>query len=125
MAIVCGLRPTARGLRVVQKERKIFRIGFHRTGTTGLALALEQLMCNVMEPRRVHAPNIGNNVLLLAAGLVKEFDSFTNAPSHTANRYLGATSLRGKPTLFLREPSPWLKIGSTYFGADAKTDTTS
>ena len=62
------------------QTQEIFCIGFHKTGTTSLALALEQLGHRVTGPDGVHDPNIADNVLHMAKRLVEKFDALQDNP---------------------------------------------
>lgn len=62
------------------RNEKIFCIGFHKTGTTSLALALSQLGYRVTGANGVWNPNIRNEVYELAFRLVEEFDAFRDNP---------------------------------------------
>jgi hypothetical protein len=44
-------------------KTKVFCVGFHKTGTTSLALALEILDYRVAGPTGINDPNIAKNVL--------------------------------------------------------------
>jgi hypothetical protein len=51
-------------------KEKVFCIGFHKTGTTSLRVALELLGYRVTGPNGVQDPDIGKNVHELAYSLV-------------------------------------------------------
>ncbi len=59
---------------------KVLGIGFHKTGTTSLARALEHLAYRVAGPNGVRDPNIGENVYRMAYALVEEYDAFHDNP---------------------------------------------
>ena len=56
-------------------KTKVFCIGFHKTGTTSMAVALKQLGYKVTGPNGVNDPDIEKNVRSMAYNLVDEFDA--------------------------------------------------
>jgi len=59
---------------------KVFCIGFHKTGTTSLNVALNTLGYRVTGPNGVNDPDIAKNVLRMADDLVKRYDAFQDNP---------------------------------------------
>ena len=99
-------------------SRKIFCIGFHKTGTTSLALALEQLGYRVTGPNGVHDPHIAANVLPMARRLVEAFDAFQDNPWPVIFKHLDHAYPGSKFILTVREPSAWLNSALTHFGSE-------
>jgi hypothetical protein len=60
--------------------RKVFCIGFHKTGTTSLNVALQTLGYQVTGPNGYNDPKIQKRVLALAHSLVKKYDAFQDNP---------------------------------------------
>ena len=100
------------------KGPKIFCIGFHKTGTSSLALALERLGYRVTGPNGVHDPEIARNVLPMVQRLVSEFDAFQDNPWPIVYRHLDQAYPGSKFILTLREPSAWLRSAVNHFGAE-------
>src|SRR4030095_11714834 len=59
---------------------KVFCIGFHKTGTTSLAFALQRLGYRVTGPNGVNDPDIAKNVYAMAYALVERYDAFQDNP---------------------------------------------
>ena len=83
---------------------KVFGIGFHKTGTTSLALALRQLGYSVTGPNGVNDPNISQNARALVRDLVDQFDAFQDNPWPILFRELDEWYPNSKFVLTLREP---------------------
>lgn len=105
--------------RHVRGGSKIFCIGFHKTGTSSLALALERLGYRVTGPNGVLDPNIATNALPMAKRLVEEFDAFQDNPWPIIYKELDAAYPGSRFILTVREPSAWLRSAVTHFGATA------
>ena len=67
---------------------KVFCIGFHKTGTTSLKMALKILGYRVTGPNGRHDKNIGRNVEALARRIVPKFDAFQDNPWPIIYRFL-------------------------------------
>ena len=61
-------------------KTKVFCIGFHKTGTTSLAVALKQLGYRVTGPNATKDPDIATKVHDLADRLSQEYDAFQDNP---------------------------------------------
>ena len=59
---------------------KVFCIGFHKTGTTSLAVALRQLGYRVTGHNGVSDADIAEKVYEMAYGLVEQYDAFQDNP---------------------------------------------
>lgn len=95
---------------------KIFCIGFHKTGTTSLATALEILGYRVTGPNGIHDPNIAQNVLPMAYELVNQFDAFQDNPWPILYKKLDKKYPGSKFILTLRNPESWIKSQVKHFG---------
>ncbi len=97
-------------------ETNIFCIGFHKTGTTSLAVALKALGYRVTGPNGVNDPNIENNVLSMAYKLVEKYDAFQDNPWPIIYKELDAKYPGNKFILTLRSPDTWIKSQVMHFG---------
>lgn len=95
---------------------KIFGIGFHKTGTTSLARALELLGFSVTGPNGVRDPDIANNAPLLVRQLVHQFDAFQDNPWPIFYRELYEMFPEGKFILTYRNPKKWIESQVRHFG---------
>jgi len=59
---------------------KVFCVGFHKTGTTSLSLALRSIGYRVAGAMGVGDPEIATNALSMALALVKDYDAFRDNP---------------------------------------------
>ena len=62
------------------KLKKVFCIGFHKTGTSSMAKAFQKLGYRVTGPNSVRDPNIGTNAIDMIEKLVNDFDFFQDNP---------------------------------------------
>ena len=97
-------------------KAKIFCIGFHKTATTSLAVALRHLGYRVTGPNGVNDPNIDKNVLPMAYELAKKFDAFQDNPWPIIYKELDTKFPGSKFILMLRDPEAWIKSQVRHFG---------
>lgn len=97
-------------------KSKVFCIGFHKTGTTSLAVALRQLGYRVTGPNGVNDQNIEDNVIPMAYDLAEEFDAFQDNPWPIIYKELDAKFPGSKFVLTLRIPESWIKSQVKHFG---------
>jgi hypothetical protein len=95
---------------------KVFCIGFHKTGTSSLARALEVLGYRVTGPNGVDDPDIAENVHDLARRLIEEYDAFQDNPWPILFRELDAWCPGSKFVLTVRDPDGWLRSQVRHFG---------
>ena len=95
---------------------KIFCIGFHKTGTTSLAVALKALGYRVTGPNGVNDPDIAKNVHAMTDQLVRKFDAFQDNPWPIIYKDLDRRYPGSKFILTLRDTNQWLKSQVKYFG---------
>ena len=62
------------------KKSKVFGIGFHKTATTSLKIALHTLGYNVTGPNGVNDPDIRNNINAMVEKISQKFDAFQDNP---------------------------------------------
>lgn len=95
---------------------KIFCIGFHKTGTKSIAVALKTLGYRVTGPNGVKDPDIAENVLAMAYGLVEIFDAFQDNPWPIIYKELDKKFSQSKFILTLRDSESWIKSQVRRFG---------
>ncbi|MGH7965331.1 MAG: sulfotransferase family protein [Candidatus Binatia bacterium] len=94
---------------------KIFCIGFHKTGTSSMRLALTRLGFRVTGPYGVHDPDIASHALDLARDLVPQYDAFQDNPWPMLYRELDALYPGSRFILTLREPESWIESVTRHF----------
>jgi hypothetical protein len=99
-------------------RQKVFGIGFHKTGTTSLAAALEQLGYRVTGPNGVHDPDIADNVHDMAQRLLTEHDAVQDNPWPLLFRELDAWYPGARFVLTRRDPGRWMASVTRHFGAE-------
>lgn len=97
-------------------QPKLFVIGFHKTGTTSLGVALSQLGYRVTGPNGVNDPNISENVYSLVNSLVDRFDAFRDNPWPILYQYLDQQHPGSKFILTVRDSSSWIESQVRHFG---------
>ncbi|MBV1921598.1 MAG: hypothetical protein KUG73_13045 [Pseudomonadales bacterium] len=97
-------------------KSKVFCIGFHKTGTSSLAVALDSLGYRVTGPNGVRDPDIATNVLPLAYDLVEEYDAFQDNPWPIIYKELDIKYPNSKFILILRDTESWIKSQIRHFG---------
>lgn len=95
---------------------KVFCIGFHKTGTTSLAVALRKLGYRVTGPNGVRDPKIEQNVQKLVHELVPQFDAFQDNPWPIVYKELDARYPGSKFILTLRDSNSWIQSQVKHFG---------
>ena len=97
--------------------RKVFGIGFHKTGTKSLKRALTVLGYRVTGPNGVLRPDIGQSVTDLVDTLVPQFDAFQDNPWPLVYEHLDRTYPGSRFILTVREPQSWIRSQVRFFGA--------
>ncbi|WP_260583193.1 sulfotransferase family protein [Sphingopyxis sp. PET50] len=95
--------------------RKVFGIGFHKTGTTSLASALSVLGYRVTGPNDVSEPDIGETYLARTRALSEQFDAFQDNPWPLVYREMDAQWPDAKFILTLRDPASWIASQTGHF----------
>jgi hypothetical protein len=95
---------------------KIFCIGFHKTGTTSLAVALQTLGYRVTGPNGVKDPDIAKNVYHMAHALVERYDAFQDNPWPIIYKELDLRYPNSKFILTLRSSESWIQSQVRHFG---------
>jgi len=96
--------------------KKIFGIGFHKTGTTSLNVALSQIGYRVTGPNGINDPEIANNLITMCREIVPLFDAFLDNPWPLLYQDLDAMYPDSKFILTLRPTEQWIKSIVTHFG---------
>lgn len=97
-------------------ERKVFCIGFHKTGTTSLSVALNILGYRVTGPNGVEDPDIKKNVYEMAFELVKQYDAFRDNPWPIIYKELDVRCPDSKFILTIRDSASWIRSQVMHFG---------
>ena len=97
---------------------KIFCIGFHKTGTTSLAKALETLGYRVTGPNGIDDPDIATNVHGMVPALVEKYDAFQDNPWPILYKELDRMYPNSKFILTLRDPEAWIRSAVRQFGRE-------
>lgn len=100
----------------MMSKLKIFCIGFHKTGTKSLALALEHLGYRVTGPNGVLNPDISRDVYKLAFSNVEEYDAFQDNPWPIIYKELDEKYPGSKFILTLRPTDSWIRSVLRHFG---------
>jgi len=97
-------------------ENKVFCVGFHKTGTTSLSVALKVLGYQVTGPNGVNDPNIDENVLSMAYELIEKYDAFQDNPWPILYKEIDEKYPKSKFILLLRNKDAWIKSVVNHFG---------
>ena len=97
-------------------ERKIFCIGFQKTGTKSLKAALQILGYRVTGPNGIDNPRIAEEALSLALSLVPKFDAFQDNPWPILFRELQSRFGEARFILTVRPGDAWLQSVVRHFG---------
>ena len=97
-------------------KAKVFCIGFHKTGTTSLRLALEMLGYQVTGPNGTRDPDIADKVYTMADELVARNDAFQDNPWPVLYRYLDDKYPGSKFIMTIRSPESWIASQVKDFG---------
>lgn len=103
----------------MMNEKKVFGIGFHKTGTTSLAEALKVLGYSVTGPNGVDDPDIEYNLMPMAMKLAQEYDAFQDNPWPIVFKEMDEAFPRSKFILTIREEDQWIKSVCKHFGRDS------
>lgn len=95
--------------------QKVFGIGFHKTATTSLAVALYILGYNVTGYFGTHDPNIENNVYKKAQELANRYDAAQDTPWPVLYKKLDNWYPGSKFILTVRPKEKWVKSVVKHF----------
>jgi hypothetical protein len=97
-------------------DRKVFGIGFQKTGTTSLGLALEELGYRVCGKVGVHRRKIGSRALDLACARLEDYDAFQDNPWPLLYRELDTRCPGSRFILTTRPSHRWIQSVCRHFG---------
>jgi hypothetical protein len=95
---------------------KVFCIGFHKTGTSSMTVALRKLGYRVTGPNGVHDPNIADNLWNVIDEALASFDAFQDNPWPLVYKELDQRLPGSKFILTERDPEAWLRSQVKHFG---------
>jgi hypothetical protein len=95
---------------------KVFCIGFHKTGTTSLAAALERLGYRVAGPFGVRDRAIAEHALGEALARVERYDAFQDNPWPLLYRELDERCPGSRFVLTVRPDNEWIDSVVSHFG---------
>lgn len=98
-------------------KKKVFGIGFHKTGTKSLGAALERLGYRTCGPRWAQQDDIAETALPRALAEVPLFDAFQDNPWPILFRELDHHFPDSKFILTLSPTEDWIARAIKYFGA--------
>lgn len=97
-------------------KRKIFCIGFQKTGTSSLGVALTQLGYRVKGPVKTRDPRIASRLLEETLPLVGKYDAFQDNPWPILYRTLDERYPGSRFILTVRDVDSWLNSVLGHFG---------
>lgn len=97
-------------------KTKVFGIGFHKTGTSSLATALDLLGYRVTGPNKVDDPEIGTRYVDIAREVSPDFDAFQDNPWPLVFREMDEMWPSAKFILTTRTTEKWLASQVNHFG---------
>jgi hypothetical protein len=100
----------------VRQRPKVMGIGFHKTGTTSLRVALEQLGYTVTGPDWTDNPRIGTEVYGLARRRLEEVDAVQDNPWPILFREIDGWYPDARFVLTIRSTDSWIRSTVNYFG---------
>lgn len=95
---------------------KVFCIGFHKTGTTSLAVALKMLGYRVTGPNNTKDPDIAEKVYALAEELSEQYDAFQDNPWPVLYQEMDQRWPGSKFILTRRPSEAWIRSQVKDFG---------
>ena len=98
------------------KVPKVFGIGFHKTGTTSLGVALSTLGYTVTGPNCVKDPQISQKVTVVTRRLSVVFDAFQDNPWPLVFREMDEMHPTSKFILTIRPTEKWIRSVVNHFG---------
>jgi len=97
-------------------EKKVFVIGFHKTGTSSLKKALTILGYKVKGPFGTKDPNISRYACEAAFRFVEQYDAFQDNPWPIIYKELDKKYPGSKFILIIRPAEKWLESQVRHFG---------
>ena len=100
-------------------SEKVFGIGFHKTGTTSLKLALIELGYSVTGPNLVQSRMPSTQLWRKLQDLIEKFDAFQDNPWPIFFKELYAYRPNSKFILTVRPAKDWIGSVVDFFGAES------
>src|SRR5262245_42873555 len=97
---------------------KVFGIGFHKTGTSSLSAALQQLGYRVTGPNGAMDPDISRNAAEIVRSMVPLYDAFRDNPWPLFYKELDVRYPGSKFILTIRPSSEWFASVVRHFGGN-------
>ena len=97
-------------------KRKVFCIGFHKTGTKSLAAALRMLGYRVIGPNGAQERDIASHALGMALAVATTFDAFNDNPWPILYKELDTMFPGSRFILTVRESERWFASVVRHFG---------
>jgi hypothetical protein len=97
-------------------RRKVFCVGFHKTGTSSMRNALQILGYRVTGPNGTKDPDIAANLYRMVEQLAAEYDAFQDNPWPIVYRQMDALHPGSKFILTVRDPQRWVRSNVRHFG---------
>jgi len=98
------------------KKPKVFCIGFHKTGTSSLGIALEKLGYRVKGSFGTKDPDIADKIRDMAWALVEQYDAFQDNPWPILYRELDERYPGSRFVMTIRSPESWIRSQVNDFG---------
>lgn len=98
---------------------KVFCIGFHKTGTTSMGAALQELGYAVVGPFGVNDPDIRRNALPQALEIARRCDAVQDNPWPVLYRELDSHFPGSRFVLTVRNPRRWIASVVRHFGEES------
>jgi len=114
-----GYRAAVRRGLIQMKLRKVFGIGFHKTGTTSLAEAMRMLGYRVTGPDWIHTSDIAGTVQRRALRRARKFDAVQDNPWPLLFRELDEAFPDSLFVLTVRETDEWLRSLLQHAGSES------
>lgn len=95
---------------------KVFCIGFHKTGTTSLGVALSMLGYKVAGATGLRDPDIATKVVAVASRVTEDHDAFQDNPWPVIFREMDQRFPGSKFILTIRDPDSWIDSVVRHFG---------
>jgi hypothetical protein len=96
--------------------RKVFCIGFHKTGTSSMARALRDLGYRVTGPNHAQDKEIAAKLEQVTAELSHRYDAFQDNPWPLVYRQMDALHPGSKFILTVRDEDKWYASSRNHFG---------
>ncbi|MBV1907095.1 MAG: hypothetical protein KUG75_13550, partial [Pseudomonadales bacterium] len=97
-------------------QKKVFGIGFHKTATSSLGIALSMLGYRVCGAIGVRDDDIQSSVFSLIDGYVSDYDAFQDNPWPVCYEYLNTHYPDSLFILTVRDEQDWLASSVAHFG---------